>query len=66
MKRNLFINLLFVFVFLFFCACNVTMYKHKRIYFLCEKNIILDITIPKYACYKIVLNLSVFITRIQC
>ena len=53
MKRNLFINLLFVFVFLFFCACNVTMYKHKRIYFLCEKNIILDITIPKYACYKI-------------
>ncbi len=29
MKRNLFINLLFVFVFLVFCACNVTMYKHK-------------------------------------
>ena len=48
----------FIIVFLFFCACNVTMYKHKKIYFLCEKGITLDVTIPKYINQKIYKDLD--------
>ena len=46
MKLRCFLTII---IFLLFCSCKI---MHKKIYFLCEKGIILDVVIPRYINYK--------------